>query len=211
MRVHSDEQIKRLKALRRRGYSINEIVAELSIPKTTVWHHIQTVEVLPQYVSRLHSKRGGSTRRSEIRWEKARNEARQLIQEQNREFLIAITMLYWGEGSKKTFEFINSDGKMIELYLAIVRRVLKIPEERIKPTIRVFTGMNPKMCLDYWAHITKIPKGRFFFRMNDGGTRGRTQYGLCRITILRGSNDLKLMKSLVGQVADDLIKTSLHI
>jgi len=211
MHVHSAEQIKKLKALRRRGYSINEIVAELSIPKTTVWHHIQSVEVLQQYISRLHSKRGGSTRRSEIRWEKAQKEAQRLLQTSNRELLIAIAMLYWGEGSKKTFEFINSDGKMIKLYLAIVRRMLKIPEERIKPTVRVFTGMDPEACLSYWARITGIPKHRFFFRMNDGGTRGRTQYGLCRITIRKGSNGLKLMRSLVDQAADDLIKLSSNV
>jgi len=58
-------------------------------------------------------------------------------------------MLYWGEGSKKVCEFINSDGKIIETHLFILRTLLKIPEELIKPTMRIFSGMARAKCLNY--------------------------------------------------------------
>ena len=45
MRVHPKNKIKKLKLLRRQGFSINELVSELNIPKTTVWHHIKEVKV----------------------------------------------------------------------------------------------------------------------------------------------------------------------
>ena len=205
MRRHSLEEIKNLKDLRRKGYSINELVKELSIPKTTVWHHIHKVQVLPRYISLLHSKRGGSKKLSEARWEKEQKHAQDLLSQSHREFVIAIAMLYWGEGTKKVYDFINSDGKMIKLYLAILRRVLTVPEECIKPTLRIFTGMDRDECLNYWARITKIPKRKFLFRLNDGGTRGRTKYGLCRITVMKGSSGLKLMRSLIEQASDELI------
>ncbi len=199
MRIHSIEKIKKLKTLRRRGYSINELVAKLSIPKTTVWHHIQGVRVLPKYNQILKSKRGGSTKRTEINWEKARERAHELLQSPHRELAIVMAMLYWGEGSKRRCELINSDGRIIQSYLLVLRRVLNVPEKNIKPILRIFSGMNKSECLRYWSKITNISSHRFTIRLNDGGTRGRTKYGMCRITIKKGGNFLKLIQSLINQ------------
>lgn len=206
MRVHSIKKIKELKRLRCRGYSITELTARLSIPKTTVWHHIQGVKVLPKYVSILESKkRSGSTRLKEANLKKAQTYAYELLRGQHREFAIAIAMLYWGEGSKKRCEFVNSDGRIIQLYLLALRKAFNIPEEYIRPTMRIFSGMNRSKCLNYWSRITKIPSRKFIIRLNDGGTRGRTEYGMCRIIISRGGNLLKLIKSLIDQFFKELI------
>lgn len=206
MRVHSVEKIKELKRLRGRGYSITELMARLSIPKTTVWHHIQGVKVLPKYISILESKkRSGSTRLKEANWEKAQTYACELLRGPHREFAIAMAMLYWGEGSKKRCEFVNSDGRIIQLYLLALRKVFNIPEKDIRPTMRIFSGMNRSKCLDYWSRITKIPPHKFIIRLNDGSTRGRTEYGMCRIIISRGGNLLKLIKSLINQFFKELI------
>ena len=205
MRIHSTEKIKELKRLRRKGYSINELVAELSIPKTTVWHHIQGIKILPKYVLILKSKRGGSTKRREINWERAQARAQELLRGPYREFAIAMAMLYWGEGSRNRCEFINSDGRIVQLYLLALRKVLNVPERDIKPTLRIFSGMNRSECLSYWSKITKIPPQKFIVRLNDGGTRGKTKYGMCRITISRGSNFLKLIRSLIDLFFEDLV------
>ena len=206
MRVHSIEKIKELKKLRKRGYSINELVAKLSIPKTTVWYHIHNIRVLPKYIPVLNAKRGGNSERAQKNWEKAREQAEGLLKSHNRDLIIAIAMLYWGEGSKKSPELINSDGLMIKTYLGILRKVFNIPEEKIKPTIRIFSGMNKIECLNYWSRITEISKNKFIVRMNDGGSRGRTKYGMCRITIRKGGNFLKLIHSLIKQVSEEIVK-----
>jgi len=206
MRVHSAEKIKELKKLRKRGYSINELVEKLLIPRTTVWHHIRNVKILPKYLPILNAKRGGSAKLKQKNWEIARIKAQELLKSPNKNFLIAITMLYWGEGSKKVCEFINSDGKMIKLYLTVLRKTFNIPEKDIKPTMRIFSGMDKKECLNYWSHITKISKDKFLVRFNDGGKRGRTKYGMCRITIKKGSNVLKLMHSLRDQIFEKIMK-----
>lgn len=206
MRIHSTEKIKELKRLRRKGYSINELVAELSIPKTTVWYHIQGIKILPKYILILKSKRGGSTKRTKINWEKARERAHQLLKSPHRELAIVMAMLYWGEGSKRRCEFINSDGKIIQSYLLVLRKVLSVPEKDIKPTLRIFSGMNRAECLSYWFKITKIPPHKFIIRLNDGGTKGRTKYGMCRITVKKGSNVLKLIQSLIDQIFEEIIK-----
>lgn len=206
MRIHSIEKIKELKRLRRRGLSINELVERLSIPKTTVWHHIRAVRILPQYALILKSKQGGSAKRKEKNWEQAKKYAQDLLQSPSRDFIIILAMLYWGEGSKRGCEFINSDGRIIRSYLIILRKILKIPENTIKPTMRIFSGMDKKECLSYWSKITEIPKDKFFIRFNDGGKRGKTRYGMCRITIRRGSNTLKLIRSSIDQIFSELIE-----
>ena len=206
MRIHSPEKVKELKKLRRRGYSIRELVSIMSIPQTTVWHHVQKVKVLLKYVPILKAKQGGSAKLKERNWQKARDYARKLLGGPYRDLAIAIAMLYWGEGSKKSCEFINSDGRIISVYLIILRKVLNIPEDAIKPTMRIFSGMNRRECLNYWSGIAKIPKDRFLVRFNDGGTRGKTKYGMCRITIRKGSNTLKLFHSLIDQVCTEIIQ-----
>lgn len=206
MHIHSAEKIKELKRLRKRGYSLNELVIKLSIPKSTVWHHVHDIQILPKYISILRTKRGDNTKRMQRNWEKAREYAQKLLQGPSRDLSIAIAMLYWSEGTKKKCEFINSDGMMIKSYLNILRKILNVPEERIKPTLRIFSKMNRKQCLNYWSRITKIPKSKFIIRLNDGGTRGRTKYGMCRITVKKGGDVLKLLHSLINQVSEEIIK-----
>jgi len=206
MRIHSIEKIKELKRLRKKGFSINELVTKLSIPKTTVWHHIHNIKVSEKYSLILKGKRGGSAKRKRINLEKALEYAQKLLQNPTRELSIIIAMLYWGEGNKKRCEFINSDGRIIETYLIVLRDIFNVQEEFIKPTMRIYSGMNRKECLNYWSRITKIPRHKFIIRFNDGSTKGRTKYGMCRITVKKGGNILKLIQSLIDQAFQNIIK-----
>lgn len=205
MHVHSIETIEELKRLRRLGYSINELVYKLGIPKTTVWHHINGLKISSRYVAMLNAKRGGNQKRKALRIEKAKEKAGALISGPHRDILIGLAMLYWSEGTKEKCDFINSDGTMIRIYLSILRKVLNIPEVMIVPTLRMFSGMNQGKCLNYWSKITNIPKHRFVVRFNDGGTKGRTMYGMCRISVKKGGNTLKLMRALIEQVSKEII------
>jgi hypothetical protein len=175
------------------------------MPKTTVWHHVQNVEVLPQFRALLRSKRGGGSKRKAKNTQRAMEEANRLLDGSNRELLTALAMLYWAEGSKGSPEFINSDGRMISLYLHILRKALGIPNESIQITIRIFTGMNRNECVKYWSKITGIPSRYFTVRMNDGGTRGRTKYGMCRVGVKKGGQFLKLMHALIDLSFEKMI------
>jgi len=206
MRKHSWQKLKRIKELRKTGYSINELVKELSVPKTTIWYHIQGVKVSPKYISILNAKRGGSKKIKEKNLQIAREKAKKLLQNSNKDLAIILAMLYWGEGSKKVCEFINSDGKMIQVYLKILRSYLNISNDFIKITIRYFSGMKKNKCLNYWSKITGISKNKFLVRFNDGGTRGKTKYGMCRITVRRGHNTLKLIYSLIDKIYSQILE-----
>ena len=206
MKIHSDEKIKKLKELRRTGHSINEIVRDLSIPKTTVWHHVKNVEVDPEYVLLLKSKiSSGSRTRREKKLKIAEELAKKMLNSSNREYLIVLTMLYWAEGCKKAFNFVNSDGRMVDLYVKILVKVFGVSKERIVPTMRIFSHMDKKECLDYWSRITGLPKSKFFVRIDDGGKESSTKHGMCRITIKKGSDTLKLVLSLIQQFYDQWV------
>lgn len=206
MRIHSVEKINELKKLRVKGFSINELVEKLSIPKTTVWHHVHDIEVSPEGVLRIKTRQGGSVERKERDTKEAWQYSQRLLGGANRDLCIAAAMLYWGEGSKKVCEFINSDGRMIKIYLLFLRNVLKISEKFIKPTMRIYTGMDRRDCLNYWVKVVGISEDKFIVRYNDGSTKGRTKYGMCRITVRKGSKTLKLMHSLMDRLFNEMAK-----
>ncbi len=203
MKVHGDDKIRELKSLRQNGYSINEIVSRLHIPKTTVWHHIKKVDVSSKYLPLLKSKRGGSKIRKESRLIEARNLSVDLLNSKDRELVLMFAMLYWAEGAKKRFQFINSDGRMIILWLSVLRRVLRVSDKNIVPVMRIYTGMNQRKSLNYWSKITGFPKSKFIVRLNDGGTSGRTKYGMCRIEVKKSGNLLKLVLAVINQVCEE--------
>ncbi len=205
MRVHSDNKIQSIKELRSRGFSINEIVKELQVPKTTVWHHIRHVEVNQAFRDILKSKRGGSSNRSKKDWEEAESQAEQILRGEQSKLAIAAAMLYWGEGGKKECDIINTDPKLMQLYLKFLYDVLGIAKERIKFAIRVFTGMDQEACVKYWVDNLNIDPNNIVVRYNDGGVSGKAKYGMCRITLKKGSKILKLMHSLIRLSFSDIM------
>ena len=194
--------------MRKRGYSINEIGEQLDMPKTTVWHHVQKVRVLPRYVSVLKSRQGGSRKRTKKNWEQARLEARRLLDSKHRELCIAAAMLYWAEGNKGSSDFVNSNANIIRVYLTFVRRILKVPNSRLRVTARLVSRMDKDHCIKHWSRVTGIPVSNMRLFINDGGSRSRTQYGMCRIAIGKGgANALKLVYSLIDLYSDEVLKS----
>ncbi len=196
MRKHSHEKIRRLVALRKEGYSIDQLMQAVKLPKTTVWHHIHNIKISEDLKKIIRSRQGGSKDRREKNLRIALQKAEAVLKSPKRELALVTAMLYWAEGSKGDCEFINSDGRMIKLYLYVVRNVFNVPEEFLLPTMRIFGRMSSRSCLNYWSEITAIPKERFVVRVNDGGTRCRTEFGMCRITILKGQSTLKLLSAI---------------
>lgn len=206
MKVHSLETISKIKDLRKIGYTINEIVTFLKVPKTTVWHHIRNVEISEVYRSIIHSKRGGSAVRSKKQWDDSETLAKQILLSDKSVLAVAATMLYWGEGGKKVCDIINTDPKLLQLYLKFLNDVLGIKSDKIKFAIRIFTGMSETECLSYWSNNLRIDANKFIIRYNDGGVSGKSKYGMCRLTVKKGGKALKIMHSLIRLSFSDLME-----
>lgn len=117
-----------------------------------------------------------------------------------KEYAIALAMLYWAEGHKKECEFTNTDGRMIQFFSAHLRELFGLTSENIRVTARIFSGMKEMECVQYWSKITGVSKHRIVVYRNDGGSSGRTRYGICRLTIKKGSYILKVIHALVSQL-----------
>lgn len=206
MKRYDIQVIDKMKQLRREGFSIEQIISTMSLPKTTVWYHIHKIKLSDSQKAVLRSNQGGSRKRKMENIKQADKKSTLLLNSKDREFFIMISMLYWAEGHKKgRCQFTNTDGRMIALYLKVLRHKLHIPEQQIGVGIRIFTGMKEKECLSYWSSVSGIPPKKISVRMNDGGSSGRTKYGMCRVTVLKGQDMLKLMHAFISKISRDVL------
>ena len=203
MRTHSIIKIQKIKDLRETGYSINEIVSALNVPKTTVWHHLKGIKVKEEFLSALKSKRGGSKKRRLKAVEKSLFEAKEILN--NKKIYASIlSMLYWAEGNKESCVFTNTDPQMIRVFINTMNKCFNINKDRYTLTIRYFTGMSQDLCLKYWSDQLEINKECVKMYYNDGCKRGKSPYGMCRLTVKRGGYVLKLLKSMIFLVAAEI-------
>src|SRR3989344_59673 len=137
MRVHSLEKIEQLKKLRREGQSIEDLVKILSIPKTTVWHHIQGIKLRKKYILKLKANQGGSRLKKERDLIKAKNEASILIKSKHRYLVSLLAMLYWAEGdNKNAFSFVNTNAEMISMFISILEKCFHTDKSQLLITVR---------------------------------------------------------------------------
>lgn len=197
---HSKKTISELIRLRRRGYSIPELMVRLNLPKTTIWHHVRNIVIPPKYELVWRSKIGGSKIRKNKALAKAELEARSILAGPNRYPASLLAMLYWAEGNKANPSFTNTDPLMIAMFLRIAKRTFKISSPSINVIVRYFTGMNPDICRTHWAVATGIPKTNINMYYNDGGARGKSPFGICRINIRKGSYMLKVVQALIRNI-----------
>ena len=210
MRIHSDQIIDRLKFLRKKGYSIQELMKEFSLPKTTIWHHIHKIKLSPENVLRLRSAGGRtSSARKQLALKRAKKEAFEIFNSNRKYHISLLSMLYWAEGdNKNNFSFVNTNDDMIKLVIQILDKCLGINKDQLLITIRYFTGMNRDNCLEHWSKVTGIPKNQIRMYYNDGGNSGRKEFGMCRIAVKKSSYLFKLVRALINNVVTEVILPS---
>lgn len=175
------------------------------MPKTTIWHHIHAIKLNKSQIKLIKSKQGGSKKRSESQWKDAKIEAEKLLKSTEKHLYILFASLYWAEGNKNGFVFTNTDGKMIKLFILILKKYFRVQQENIKITIRVFSNLNKKRCVQYWSDVINFPKKEIKVYMNDGGTRGKAEYGICRITVKNGGYLNKLIASIIYGIYNEVV------
>lgn len=84
-----------------------------------------------------------------------------------KELLLIGVALYWGEGKKSersviSLDFSNSDPIMISVYMRFIREILKIPEEKIRAGIHLYSSISTNIARKFWSKITKLPENRFY-------------------------------------------------
>lgn len=181
-----DDQREKATKLRLKGYSYNEIVRELQIPKSTLFSWLHDVALPVSAIARLKSRvaqgtLNGLIRRNKLQtvWAKERAEstkksAAAKIENLTEFHLLLIgAVLYWAEGYKRlkiirgrevtahVLSLTNSDPAIVAVFIAFLKRVLKVPPEKILVEMRLFKHLDEEATIRYWIRVTGLPRSQF--------------------------------------------------
>lgn len=188
--------------LRKRGKSYSKISKELDIPKSTLsgwfsetnWSKEIKKELTRKanYISRKRLLRVNKARQE--RWEKWREEFRKAARKEfpkllkNPLFVLGLG-LYWGEGDHRLengkVSLINTDPKIIRLFSEFLRKVIGVPEEKIRAWLILYPDLSEKKCKNFWSEASGVSLENFRktqFIRGRHPTR-RTTYGMCTIQV----------------------------
>src|SRR3989344_2264248 len=195
---------KKIINLRAHGFSLPEISSKLNIPKTTVFRYAHTIRIQKQYYQRWLERRNSSKIMSAKQWNLAGTKATRLLQIiSNKELALFGAALYWAEGSKRDFNFSNTDPAMITVFLKILRKIFNVQNDNIKISIRIYENLNQKACLRFWSKTTGIKLGRnTSINILRGSKYGKLQYGMCRIRVKRGGMLLKEFHAINKRISE---------
>ena len=120
----------------------------------------------------------------------------------DKEFLLAGAMLYWGEGAKgneklhsNTVDFVNSDPRMVAVFLRYLRHCYMIDEKRLRVLLYCYSNQNVKALMRFWSKVTRIPFQQFikpYVRKDFSKTSRKTEHGTIHIRY----SDKKLLNEI---------------
>jgi hypothetical protein len=188
----------RIVAERKRGKAIPQIATELILPNSTVWRYAHKVKLSAQQREVLRKSQGGGVKHRLLRVQRAEIDSADSIDRAYSQKIgpLLLAMLYWAEGTKSSFVFTNTDPDMIALFLHILRSDFGIKDERLQIMIRIGETFSPTKELRYWSDITKVPVRNLRCNINSRYNRTTVKHGLCRITLSKGAQMLKLMHAM---------------
>lgn len=213
--------------LRKLGKSYNEIRRQIRIPKSTLSEWLSSVawskrikKVLVEksktqsaiHLRKLDKVRGAHLARI---YQEAQEEARQEF-DHLKFYPLFITgvSLYWGEGDRATehqVKIVNTDPKMIRLFVYFLQKVCNVPQERIRAYILLYPDLAEKECRTFWINESTLPSvnfGKSTVIQGRHKTR-RLRHGVCTVGV--SSKYLK-QKMLVwlDLLPDQLLKMSIE-
>ena len=167
---------EKARVLRKKGYSINQIVEETGLSKASVSVWIRDI-ILTNIQKKKLSERGrsvGSIEKRRVSRLFNENKKRQAIINIAKKDYTRISLdklkligiiLYLGEGAKTnkgTVSVAYSDPSVIKIMARFLREVCKVPESKLRGHIHTFAHANVEKTEKYWSQITKIPRKQFY-------------------------------------------------
>ena len=167
---------EKARALRKKGYSINQIVKEAGLTKASVSVWVRDI-ILTKKQRQGLSERGRSVesveRRKASRLFNENNRRQKIIDNAKKDFtsinleqlkLIGI-ILYLGEGGKTSrgmARLANSDPLVIKIMMRFFREICSVPDNKFRASIHTFTHADVYKPETYWSKVSGIPRNQFF-------------------------------------------------
>ena len=198
-------EINRIQVLRSKGYSLPEIKKVTSISYGSIFRYIRGIKINPEFDTLWRGKRGGSTKRKLIAEKKALEKANQIgLSLTEKEKILILAALYWGEGSKKDFGLSNSDPELIRVFVDGLVNALHISLDRIRVSVRIYEDLDRDACLAFWSSITNKSAKEMHIDILHGRKTGKLPYGMCRVRLLKGGNELKYLKAVYKIISNQM-------
>lgn len=214
--------------LRLGGKSYGEINKILSVPKSTLSGWFSNLVLSDKLRERIKTRTRKKSIAGLIKRNKAqttlaiarslnnrRKAAAEIKPLSQGDLLVMGAALYWAEGYKRlmrrngkevthhALSLTNSDPYLIKAFLLFLRRICKVPEEKIKANLRIYEHQNDHFLQDYWQKETGIlPQN--FQRIYTGVSRSsmgrrpfnRLPYGVIQIRVA----DTNLFHRIMGYI-----------
>lgn len=171
-------------ALRQKGYSYSEIRKRFDVSKSTLSLLLSNLKLDDSVIELLVSKRYKSKTMAIQEWQGARDWAINKIGKlNNRDKLLIMSMLYWGEGTKRELNIINGDPGMMRVFISCLRS-MGVNENDITIALRIFDKNRKSEMVDFWAKTLSINKSSITrFEIIEGKKIDKLPYGMCRIRL----------------------------
>lgn len=186
--------------LRKQGKTLSEIVALTGIPKTTVFYHIAPLDLSRGTQEKINAKKGLRPQ-SKQDWATAELVASSVIRTlSKRDLVLLLAAIYWGEGTKKELNIINSDPGVIRLFIQGIS-VIGVKKESLRVSIRVYEDLDVQKVKQYWSKIIGVSHSAITsVEVLQGKKHGRLPYGMCRVRVARGGRYFKIILSFIEQI-----------
>lgn len=199
------EEIEKMIFLRQTGHSLPEIRKIISRGNATIFRYVGKVSVLPEYADVLKSKQGGSKARARKNWDLSQEKAKKFLNHlSSKDKILILAALYWGEGTKKELNIINSDPEFLRIFVECLTEI-GVTRDMLRVTLRIYEDMSEVESRLYWAQILGISeKSILSVNILKGRKDGKLKYGMCRIRVTKGATYFKLIMSMI-----ELIKSKI--
>jgi transposase len=156
---------ERARELRAEAWTLLDIANELGVAKSSVSLWVRDVDFDPKprrTARRRTPNKLQIAKQAEIdemlQWGRDR-----IGQLSEREFLVAGTALYAGEGSKTDGEVTmpNSDPRMLAFFVGWLRHFFVIDESRLRVRLYLHEGLDLEAAIGFWSQLTAIPAQQF--------------------------------------------------
>lgn len=197
-KVLDAKQIKEIIDLRKTGHSLPEIKRITGRAAGSVSKYIKGVEVLDEYKEILKEKQGGSKERAKKNWLESQDVAAKLIGSvSDRDRVIFLAGLYWGEGTKKELNLINGNPFLVKSFIQGLY-VLGVSRKDLKINLRVYSGMKELDIKEYWSKFLDVPRTQFGkSEMLKGVDFNKLPQGMCRVRVTKGGEYFKQIISVI--------------
>ena len=189
--AYSLEIRNKAKELRKVGNSLSFISKKLKVAKSTISVWVSSVELDKEALNKINDKRIIAQQQANLvksrKKDQVQNEflksAKKLIFEvpiSSQYLKIICAILFWTEGSKSGsfVSFINSDPKMIALFLHTLRKSFNIDESKLRGLVHIHEYHDELKTKEYWSKISGISLEQFTksYKKPHTGKRKREGY-----------------------------------